>query len=202
EEITKVFMDVFSIFDSTFKHCLHNLALVFQRCEEKNLVLNWEKCHFMVREGIVLGHRISSKGIEIDWAKIEVIEKLPPPTNVEGIQSFLGHAGFYWRFIKDFSRIAKPLSNLLEKDAPFIFDDACLFAFNAIKQRLTLAPIVVTPMWNKPFEIMCNASEYATGAVLGQRRNKNFHSIYYASHTLNDAQENYTTMEKEMLAVV
>ena len=102
-----------------------NLEQVLQMCEDTNPVLNWEKCHFMVHEGIVLGHRISQKGIEVDKAKIETIEKLPPPTTVKGIQSFLGHAGFYRRFIKDFSKIAKPLCNLLEKDVSFNFTKEC-----------------------------------------------------------------------------
>ena len=117
------------MFGTSFDHCLHNLARVLQRCEEKNLVLNWERFHFMVKEGIILGHRVSSKGIEVDLAKISTIEKLTPPTNVKGIRSFLGHAGFYQRFIKDFSKIMKPLCNLLEKDATFAFDENCLKAF-------------------------------------------------------------------------
>ena len=105
---------------------MKNLDRVLERCEETNLVLSWEKCHFMVTEGIVLGHKISSKGIEVDRAKIETIEKLPPPNSVKAIRSFLGHAGFYRRFIKDFSKIARPLTRLLEKDVPFVFDDHCL----------------------------------------------------------------------------
>ena len=105
-------MDDFSVFDSSFDHCLHNLSFMLQHCEEKNLIFNWEKCHFMV-EGIALGHQVSSKGIEVSQAKILTIEKLPPPMNVKEIQSFLGHAGFYPRFVKDFSKVVKPLSNLL-----------------------------------------------------------------------------------------
>ena len=95
ERIIEVFMDDFSVFGPSFDACLHNLNLVLQRCEDTNLVLNWEKCYFMVKEGIVLGHRISEKGIEVDRAKIETIEKLPPSTNVRGVRSFQGHAGFY-----------------------------------------------------------------------------------------------------------
>jgi len=130
EEIMEVFMDNFSVYGKTFDSCLENLDKVFQRCEEKHLVLNWEKCHFIVREGIVLGHLVSDRGIEVDRAKIEVIEQLPPPVNIKGIRSFLGHAGFYRGFIKDFSFIARPLTLLLAKDAPFQFDDACLTSFN------------------------------------------------------------------------
>ena len=129
EEIVEVFMDDFSVFETSFYNCLHNLARVLQRCEEKNLVLNCEKCHFMVREGIVLGRRVSSKGINIDPTKISTIEKLPPPTNVKGIRSFLRYAGFYRGFIKDFSKIVKALCNLLEKDASLVFDESCLKAF-------------------------------------------------------------------------
>ena len=114
EKTIEIFMDDFSVMGNSFDNCLENLRAVLARCEETNLVLNWEKCHFMVQEGIVLGHRISARGIEVDKAKIEAIEKLPPPSSVKGIRSFLGHAGFYRWFIKDFSQIAKPLSNLLK----------------------------------------------------------------------------------------
>ena len=129
EKCIEVFMDDFSVFGPLFESFLKNLEMVLQRCLETNLVLNWEKCHFMVREGIVLDHKISARRIEVDRAKIEVIEKLPPPSNVKGIRSFLGHAGFYRRFIKDFSKIARPLSNLLNKDVIFNFEDDCSATF-------------------------------------------------------------------------
>ncbi|XP_072088094.1 uncharacterized protein [Arachis hypogaea] len=202
EKFLEVFMDDFSVFGDSFSSCLNHLALVLKRCQETNLVLNWEKCHFMVTEGIVLGHKISNKGIEVDQAKVEVIEKLPPPANVKAIRSFLGHAGFYRRFIKDFSKIAKPLSNLLAADTPFIFDEECLQAFETLKAKLVTAPIISAPDWTLPFELMCDASDHAIGAVLGQRHDKLLHVIYYASRVLNDAQKNYTTTEKELLAVV
>ena len=202
ERFIEVFMDDFSVFGSSFDDCLSNLSLVLKRCQETNLVLNWEKCHFMVQEGIVLGHRISAKGIEVDRAKIEVIANLPPPTNIKGVRSFLGHAGFYRRFIRDFSKISKPLSNLLIRDVPFNFNDECLHAFELLKNKLISAPILVAPDWSLPFELMCDASDYAIGAVLGQRKDKLLHVIYYASRTLNEAQLNYATTEKELLAVV
>ncbi|CAL0334640.1 unnamed protein product [Lupinus luteus] len=145
EQCIEVFMDDFSVFGSSFETCLANLDIVLQRCVETNLVLNWEKCHFMVTEGVVLGHKISSRGIEVDKAKIEVIKDLPPPLNVKGIRSFLGHAGFYRRFIKDFSKIAKPLSNLLNKDVVFHFDTECANAFETLKNKLVTAPVIVAP---------------------------------------------------------
>ena len=202
EKTIEIFMDDFSVMGNSFDNCLANLRAVLARCEETNLVLNWEKFHFMVQEGIVLGHRISARGIEVDRAKIEAIEKLPPPSSVKGIRSFLGHAGFYRRYIKDFSQIAKPLSNLLVQGIPFEFDSQCLHAFTVLKDKLISAPIVVAPDWSFPFELMCDASDYAIGAVLGQKREKIFQVVYYASRTLNDAQLNYATTEKELLAIV
>ncbi|GKA24278.1 reverse transcriptase domain-containing protein [Tanacetum coccineum] len=202
EETMEVFMDDFSVFGDSFSSCLSYLDKMLKRCEDTNLVLNWEKCHFMVKEGIVLGHKISKSGIEVDKAKVDVIAKLPHPTSVKGIQSFLGHAGFYRRFIQDFSKIARPMTHLLEKDTPFIFSKDCVESFNILKKKLTEAPILVAPDWDLPFEIMCDASDYAVGAVLGQRKTKHFQPIHYASKTMTDAQAHYTTTEKELLAVV
>nr|CAN70203.1 hypothetical protein VITISV_010325 [Vitis vinifera] len=168
ERIMEVFMDDITVYGGTFEECLVNLEAVLHRCIEKDLVLNWEKCHFMVRQGIVLSHIISEKGIEVDKAKVELIAKLPSPTTVKGVRQFLGHAGFYRRFIKGFSSLSKPLCELLANDAKFIWDE----------------------------------SDFAIGAVLGQREDGKPYVIYYASKTLNEAQRNYTTTEKELLAVV
>ncbi|GJV30211.1 reverse transcriptase domain-containing protein [Tanacetum coccineum] len=134
----------------------------------------------MVKEGIVLSHKISKSGIEVDRAKIDVIAKLPYPTNMKGVRSFLGHAGFYRRFIKDFFKIVRPMTQLLMKDAIFIFSNECMQAFNILKNKLTSAPVIIAPDWNPDFELMCDASDYAVGAVLGQRIDKKFRSIYYA----------------------
>ncbi|RVW98358.1 Retrovirus-related Pol polyprotein from transposon 17.6 [Vitis vinifera] len=168
ERIMEVFMDDITVYGGSYKECLLHLEAVLQRCIEKDLVLNWEKCHFMVQQGIVLGHIISKNGIEIDKANVELIVKLPPPTNVKGIRQFLGHAGFYRRFIKDFSKISKPLCELLVKDAKFVWDEKCQKSFEELKQFLTTTPIVRALNWKLPFE----------------------------------AQRNYTTIEKELLAVV
>src|SRR3954468_18104882 len=142
----------------------------------------------MVNEGIVLGHKISKRGIEVDKEKIEAIERMPYPRDIKGIRIFLGHAGFYRRFIKDFSKTSRPLTNLLQKDVPFVFDEDCKEAFEVLNKALITAPIVQPPDWNLPFEIMCDASDFSVGAVLGQRVDKKLNVIHYASKTLDSAQ--------------
>ncbi|GJU32552.1 reverse transcriptase domain-containing protein [Tanacetum coccineum] len=156
----------------------------------------------MVKEGIVLGHKISKSGIEVDRAKVDVIAKLPHPTSIKGVRSFLGHVGFYRRFIQDFSKIAWQMTHLLEKETSFIFSKECIEALNILKKKLTEAPILVAPDWALPFEIMCYAGDYVVGAVLGQHKTKHFQPLHYASKTMTDAQAHYTTTEKELLAIV
>ncbi|GJX58858.1 reverse transcriptase domain-containing protein [Tanacetum coccineum] len=201
EKIMEVFMGDFLVFGNSFKNCLSRVDKMLQRYEDTNLCLNWEKSHFMVKEGIVLGHKISKKGIEVDKAKIDVIAKLPHPTTVKGVQSFLSHVGFYRRFIKDFSKISRPMTHLLEKNTPFIFSNDYIQAFQTLKKKLTEAPILIAPDWNLPFELMCDASDFAIVVVLGQRHEKHFRPIHYASKTMNEAESHYTTTKKEMLAV-
>ncbi|GJX00920.1 DNA-directed DNA polymerase [Tanacetum coccineum] len=160
EDIIEVFMDDFTIHGDSFDSCLINLEKILKRCIESNLVLNYEKCQFMVDQG------------------------------------------FYRRFIKDFSKTSQPLCRLLQKDVAFEFDDDCKVAFDKLKELLTSSPIIQPPDWNMPFEIMSDASNYVVGAVLGQRVGKSAHVIYYASRTLDSAQCNYSTTEKELLAIV
>ena len=156
----------------------------------------------MVTRGIVLDHIISPQGIEVDKAKVSMIKNLPTPTNIRDIRAFLGHVGFYRRFIKDFSKIARPLTHLLQLDTPFNFNEACVLDFDTLKEALVSAPIIQSPDWDLPFELMCDASDYAVGAVLGQRKEKQPIVVYYTSKYLNDVQRNYTTTKKEMLTVV
>jgi hypothetical protein len=149
---------------------LCNAPATFQRCMMSifsNMVEKILESHFMVQEGIVLGHIISKKGIEVDRAKVELIENLRPPTSVKQIRSFLGHARFYRHFIKDFSKISRPLCSLLAKDTPFHFDEACHEAFQKLQSLLSSAPIMKPPDWSLPFEIMCDAFDFAVGAILG-----------------------------------
>nr|GEV81180.1 reverse transcriptase domain-containing protein [Tanacetum cinerariifolium] len=115
ETSMEVFMDDFLVCRDSFDSCLINLEQILVRCKQAHLVLNWEKCHFMVTEGIVLGYKVFSAGLEVDKAKIDVIAKLPPPTNVKSVRSFLRHVGFYRRFIKDFSKISRPMKNSSRK---------------------------------------------------------------------------------------
>nr|GEU59161.1 DNA-directed DNA polymerase [Tanacetum cinerariifolium] len=147
------------------------------------------------------GNKISKSGIKVDRAKVDVIAKLPHPTTVKGVRSFLGHAGFYRRFIQDFSKFARPMTHLLEKETPFVFSKECVDAFNTLKNKLTEDLILVVPDWNLPFELMCDASDFVIGAVLRQRKTKHFQPIHYASKTMTEAQIHYTTTEKEMLVV-
>nr|GEV77503.1 reverse transcriptase domain-containing protein [Tanacetum cinerariifolium] len=147
EKTMEVFMDDFSVFGNTFQICLSYLEKMLKRCKDTNLCLNWKKSYFMVKEGIVLGHKISKQGIKVDKAKVDVIAKLPHPTTVK-------------------------------------------------------APILIATDWDMPFELMCDAGDFAIGAVLGQRQDKHFRPIHYASKTMTETESNYTMTEKEMLAMV
>ncbi|XP_015158637.1 uncharacterized protein [Solanum tuberosum] len=183
-----------------FGHC--NAPTTFQRCMmsifsdmvEDTLEVFMDDFSVV---GIVLGHKVSQKGLEVDKAKIEVIEKWSPPICVKGVRSFLVLAGFYRRFIKDFSKIAHPMCKLLEKEVNFFFDEACLKAFECLKEKLIFAPMIIGPDWAEPFEVICDANCIALGVVLGQKRNKMFHLIYYASKSLNGAQRNYTVKDRK-----
>nr|GEV42925.1 reverse transcriptase domain-containing protein [Tanacetum cinerariifolium] len=147
-------------------------------------------------------YKISKNRLEVDRAKVHVIATLPHPTTVKGVRSFLGHAGFYRRFIQEFSKIARPMTHLLEKETLFVFSKDCIDAFETLKKKLTEAPILVFPDWNLPFELMCDASDFTIGAILGQRKTNHFQPIHYTSKTMTEAQIHYTATEKEMLAVV
>ncbi|GKA06119.1 reverse transcriptase domain-containing protein, partial [Tanacetum coccineum] len=142
---------------------------MLQCCKDANLILNWENCHFMVKEGIVLGHKVSGAGLEVDKAKIET---------------------------------SRNLTKLLEKDTPFEFNDECHQAFNTIKEELTCTLVIISPNWNLPFELMCDVSKSAVEAVLGQKDGNHFHPIFFASKTLNAAQQKYMVTEKKLMAVV
>ncbi|RDX74588.1 Retrovirus-related Pol polyprotein from transposon 17.6, partial [Mucuna pruriens] len=164
EECMEVFMDDFMVYADTFEACLGNLSHVLKRCMEKNPVLNYEKCD---RRNCTMPFGI--REIKVDKAKIDVITSLPKPASVREVCSFLGHTGFFRRFIRNFSKISLPLSKQLQKDVDFFFDEACVKAFEELKARLTFTPILQAPYWELPFELMCDASNSALDVVLGQR---------------------------------
>ncbi|GJR87290.1 reverse transcriptase domain-containing protein [Tanacetum coccineum] len=168
EESVEVFMDDFSVFGNSFDTCLNNLDKIFQRCKDAHLVLNWEKCHFIVKEGIVPGHKVSSSGLEVDKVKIDVISKLPPPANIKG--------------------------------TPFEFDDEFQKAFKSLKEKLTCAPVIVSPNWNLPFELMCDPSDFAIGAVLGQKDENQRQKRYrqYCKRPLSRLEKDETSVDGEV----
>ncbi|GJZ98695.1 reverse transcriptase domain-containing protein [Tanacetum coccineum] len=184
KKMMEVFMDDFSVFGNSFENCLSRVDKMLQRCEDTNLCLNWEKSHFMVKEGIVLGHKISKNGIEVDKAKVDVIAKLPHPTTVKGVRSFLGHPISLPDDLLRISKISHLVDLIYLENTPFIFSDECIQAFETLKKKLTEAPILIAPDWDLPFELMCDASDFAIGAVLGQRHEKHFRPIHYASKTM------------------
>nr|GEU35742.1 reverse transcriptase domain-containing protein [Tanacetum cinerariifolium] len=165
EKTMEVFMDDFSVFRNSFQTCLSHLERMLKQCEDTNHCLNWEKSHFMVKEGIVLDHKISKEGIEVDKAKVDVISKLPHPTTVKCIRSFHGHAGFY-------------------------------------RRKLTEAPILISPDWDMPFELIHDASDFAIGAVLGQRQEKHFRPIHLPHQNVLDPKEINESFSLETLNLV
>ena len=142
ELILEIFMDDFSVFGDSYEGHLENLRRVLEICKEKNSVLNWEKCHFMVTQGIMLGHIVSREGIEVDKEKVELMSNLPTAKCVKDIRSFLGNVGFYRRFIRDFSAIERPLCNFLSKDVTFEWSQASEAAFHKLKTMLVSPPIM------------------------------------------------------------
>ena len=180
-------MDDFSVFGPSFDACLEHLTQILDVCIKKRLVLSWEKSHFMVREGIVLGHLVSSKGLEVDKTKVEVIQGIALPKLIRELRSFLGHVSFYRRFIQDFAKVSKPLTSLLCKEKDVIIEEERKHAFMQLKQASVEAPILQSSNWDLPFEIMCDASDFAVAMVLGQRIDKKPTAICYVSKTLADA---------------
>lgn len=162
-------MDDFSVYCDSFDHSLKNIQKVLQRCIETNLSLSNEKCYMMLNEGIVLGHHISSKGIEVDQTKIQIIVELQILTNQKDVRSFLGYASYLWRFIANFSNIALPLFKRIAKDVTFDWNGSCQTAFEKLKEKLSTAPVLRGHNWTLSFHISTDASDLAVGASLGQK---------------------------------
>jgi hypothetical protein len=201
-DCVEVYMDDFIVYGDTFEEDLNNLEIFLIRCQETNLALSHEKCRMLSTEGIVLGHHLSLEGIKVDPAKINIIFKLPSPKTQKEVRSFLGHAGYYHRFIENFTKITSPMFKLLTKDVEFCWNDNCQIAFDTLKEKLSMAPILRGPNWSLPFHISMDASDTALGGVLGQKENQQNYAIYFTSKNLTPPELNYTVTEKEFLAVV
>ena len=197
-----VYLDDVIIFSKTLADHFKNLASVFERIEMAKMRLRPDKCFFLREQLLFLGHVISSKGIEPDPAGVEKVQKCPTPTSVTGIKSFIGLASYYRRFIKDFSKIAHPMLELVKKDVPFVWTQRQEEAFQTLKKCLINPPILCFPDPNQEFILFTNASEFQIGAVLGQIQNKTEVVISYFSRHLNDIEKNYDPVEKECLAIV
>eukprot|EP00253_Pinus_taeda_P008434 PITA_08434 len=174
-------MDDFTPYGSSFQEALSNLGKVLSKCIEMNLSLSPEKCEFLMTEGTVLGHTISRQGLEVDPNKVAIIKRVPPPQKVRDVRSFLGLAGYYRRFIKDFSKLTSPLFGLLAKYVEFKWSDDCQKALNELKDKLVSSPILRGPNWALPFHIHRDASNKAIGAALGQLEEKLPYAIYFVS---------------------
>ena len=195
-------MDDFTIYGVTFEDSRENLEIVLKRCHNYNLSLRNGKCFMMMEEGVVLGHFISSKGIQVDPTKIKVINTLLTLEKQKDVHSFLAHVGYYRRFIKNFSQLVAPLYNLLKKNSKFVWDTNYVVSFLQLKEVLTTMPILRGPNWGLPFHIHMDASDYAIGVVLEQKLDSIEHVIYFISKNFQGGKFNYTVTKKELLAII
>ncbi|XP_063895318.1 uncharacterized protein LOC135118122 [Helicoverpa armigera] len=197
-----VYLDDCIIYSQNLQSHIDKLKLIFDRFREYNLKLQPAKCEFLRREVAYLGHIITDKGVCPNPDKIKAVTQFPTPKNPKDIKSFLGLVGYYRRFIENFSKITKPLTSLLKKDVSFIWSSEQENAFNILKQKLTTAPLLQYPDFSRPFLLTTDASNYAVGAILSQGEIGKDKPIAYASRTLNKAEGNYSTTEKELLAIL
>lgn len=197
-----VYLDDIIIFGKTIKEHYENMALVFERLRQYNLKVQPQKCQFLRKEIKFLGHVISEAGIKPDPEKITAVSTYPTPTNLKEIQSFLGFANYYRRFIKHFAKLASPMNDLLKKDIPFMWSDQCKEAFELLKSKLTSHPILIHPDFEKEFLLTVDASGKAIGAVLSQGEVGKDLPISFASRALLPAEQRYSTIERELLAIV
>ena len=198
----EVFIDDFAVYGETKEHAQH-LRMTFQRCRETGLKLHPGKCFFGVQEGILLGHKVSKKGIEVDKEKIAVWLAVAFPTNLTEVQGFLGCVGYYRRFIIHFSKVALALTLMLKKDSDFEPTAERMAAFNELKKRLAEAPVLVTPDWSKDFHVYVDVSGFCIGAVLSQLdQDEKDHPIYFASRQLAPAEKNYSPTDREALGII
>ena len=201
-KICLIYLDDILVYSRTFEDHLCHLRQVFDRLRHANLRLKPSKCNFACPQVKYLGHVVSPEGIAPDDDKISAVRDFPRPHNVKTVRSFLGLANYYRRFIKDFAKIASPLNQLLRKDHKFVWTDSCEQAFKALKDALISAPILAFPDFTEQFHLYTDASNEGLGVTLGQIQNNREVAIAYAGRDLNAAEKNYSTTEREALAVI
>ncbi|KAL4085061.1 hypothetical protein QTP88_027899 [Uroleucon formosanum] len=197
-----VYLDDIIVFSTDLSEHDKRIREVFSRLRTHNLKLKPIKCEFLRKEVIYLGHKLTEKGVQPDERKIKSVKTFPIPTTVKEIKSFLGLTGYYRNFVPDYGKIAKPITNLLRKGIEFIWTSECQEAFEKLKIILCNEPLLQYPDFEKPFIITCDASNYAVGCVLSQGVIPADLPIAYASRTLNKAEINYSTTEKELVAIM
>lgn len=196
------YLDDIIIATPTLEKHFEVLELVFKRLKEANLTLNREKCHFCRPELKFLGYVVNRSGIAVDPSKVEAIVNLAPPRTVKEVRRVIGMITWYRRYVKDFSDVIAPLTGLLRKGKKFIWDHSCEISFQKIKDALVSAPVLACPNFNYPFYVQTDASAHALGAILTQKYDDQEYVICYLSRTLNRAERNYSSTERECLAVL
>ncbi|CAM6094833.1 unnamed protein product [Calypogeia fissa] len=196
----EIFIDDFCVFTRVNDH-LEKLELTFQKCREAQLCLHPEKCYMGMQKGLLLGHVISQQGIKVDVGKVDIIRALQPPSNLRELRAFLGHVGYYRRFIRHYAELAMPLTKLLKKEAEYLWKQDQQEAFEVLKLKLVTAPVLTPPDWDKLFHVYIDASAFCVGTVLSQKDGDGMdHPIFYASWQMNPAERNYTVTEREALS--
>ena len=185
-EFVLVYLDDILVFSESEEEHAEHLRLVLGKLRERKFYAKFSKCEFWLNEVVYLGHVISAEGIKVHPEKVEAIVKWEPPQNVKQLRSFLGLASYCRRFIENFSQIAKPLSNLLQKSAKFVWSPECDVAFNTLKEKLTTTPVLVSPDQSKPFQVFCDASLQGLGVVLMQEKK----IVAYTLRHLNPSEKN------------
>jgi hypothetical protein len=198
DKFVVVFINDILVFSKTEEEHAEHLRLVLQKLREHKLYAKRSKCEFWLKEVSFLGHVVSNRGISVDPSKLRDVLNWKPPTNVSEIHSFLGLAGYYRRFIEGFSKLAKPMTALLEKNAKFVWSEKCQVNFEELKKRLTTALVLILPDLSKSFSIYCDASRLGLGCVLMQEGRV----LAYASRQLRKHELNYPTHDLELAAVV
>lgn len=202
EENVFVYLDDIIIISKTFEEHIRIIKHLIEKLMSAGLTLNREKCHFCVPEIKYLGYLVNNSGLHVDPEKVSAILNIPAPTNVSEVRRFVGVASWYRRFVPSFSSIIAPITNLLRKRTKFSWTPDCDKSFRQLKEYLTHAPILNCPDYNLPFQVQCDASAYGLGAVLIQISPDGEKVICYASRSLNRAERNYSTTERECLGVV